>query len=381
MNQHRFTIDGSPALETQLASLCEAAREELFTVVPSSRVEALLLGGGYGRGEGGVLVTSQGEAPYNDLEFYLFLKGVPLLSERRYGRAVHEVAEQLTATAGIEVEFKILSLEKLRREPVSMFYYDLIMGHRWIYGDESCLAGCDHHRSAHRIPMHEATRLLMNRCSGLLFAAERLQRRHFGTGESDFVGRNMAKAKLALGDVVLAARGQYHWSCLERHKRLTKLDESTRVPHLDELITLHEQGVDFKLHPERMNKTREEFMPEFEFLRDAAREVWLWLENGRLGLSFRRPQDYALDPGNKCPEKSGWKNRLINARAFGKTAIFSNRYPRERLLNSLPLLLWMPETFSDSDLRQHICSELRISTTADFSAMVRAYESIWKRFN
>lgn len=381
MNQHRFTIDGSAALEERLALLCDEAREQLFAVVPSKRIVALLLGGGYGRGEGGVLTTPEGERPYNDLEFYLFLKGLPLLNERRYGRIIHKVAEQLSDRAGIEVEFKILSLEKFRRQPVSMFYYDLMMGHRSIHGDESCLAECEQHRSAHRIPMHEATRLLMNRCSGLLFSAERLQRPDFGPEESDFVGRNLAKTKLALGDVVLAARGQYHWSCLERHKRLSKLDDGTRVPHLDELITLHEQGVEFKLHPWRMNKTREEFLPEFEFLKDTARDVWLWLENGRLGLAFKRPQDYALDSGSKCPEKSRWKNRLINARAFGKRAVFSNRYPRERLLNALPLLLWVPETLTDPELRQRVCSELRTSTTADFAGMVRAYESIWKRFN
>ena len=380
MNQ-RFTMDGGDELENYLAQFCEHAREQLFAAVSGSKVEALLLGGGYGRGEGGVLATPEGEKPYNDLEFYLFLKGNPLLNERRYGRRIHEVAEDLTRQAGIEVEFKIVSHDKLRREPVSMFYYDLITGHRWIHGEESFLHGCEHHRAAHRIPMHEATRLLMNRCSGLVFSSERLRRASFGPDESDFVGRNLAKAKLALGDVVLAARGQYHSSCLERHKRLSKLDATTRVPHLDEIITLHEQGVEFKLHPQRLQKERDEFEAEFKFVSDTARDVWLWLENGRLGFQFKRPQDYALDSGNKCPEKARWKSRLINARAFGKIAIFSDRYPRERLLNSLPLLLWVPQTITDPELRQHVCEQLRTSTATDFPGMVQAYEAIWKRFN
>ena len=171
MNQ-RFTLDGGDRLEQHLAALCNQVREEVLQVIPRGRVEAILLGGGYGRGEGGVLQTPAGEQPYNDLEFYLCLAGHPLLNERRYGARVHELAERLSHSAGIEIEFKIISLRRLRRESVSMFHYDLITGHRCVYGGENCLSGCDHHRAAHRIPLCEATRLLMNRCSGLLFSAE-----------------------------------------------------------------------------------------------------------------------------------------------------------------------------------------------------------------
>lgn len=191
----------------------------------------------------------------------------------------------------------------------------------------------------------------------------------------------MAKAKLALGDVILAARGQYHWSCLERHKRLAKSDATAKIPSLDVITSLHEQGVEFKLHPSRCRQNSAELRPEFEFLKDAAREIWLWLENRRLGRVFKRIQDYALDESNKCPEKSGWKNRLINARAFGKTAILSSRYPRERLLNSLALLLWVPETVKDAELRQHVCGQLQASTAADLRGLTDAYERLWKRYN
>ncbi|PYL00604.1 MAG: hypothetical protein DME19_04505, partial [Verrucomicrobia bacterium] len=76
---------------------------------------------------------------------------------------------------------------------------------------------------AERIPLCEATRLLMNRCSGLLFARERLECAEFSPVDADFVERNLAKAQLAFGDAVLTAFGRYHWSCLERHKRLKSL--------------------------------------------------------------------------------------------------------------------------------------------------------------
>mgnify|MGYP006142135189 CR=1 FL=1 len=50
--------------------------------------------------------------------------------------------------------------------------------------------------------VHTTTGLRLG--TGLLFARERLDRPHFTAADADFVGRNLAKARLALGDAVLA---------------------------------------------------------------------------------------------------------------------------------------------------------------------------------
>ena len=105
-----------------------------------------------------------------------------------------------------------------------MFYYDLVVGHRWLFGRGGEFEDCEHHRAAHRIPLDEATRLLMNRSSGLLFSKTLIEKNEFTSADADFVRRNISKAQLALGDVVLTAFGRYHSSCRERHRRLEKLD-------------------------------------------------------------------------------------------------------------------------------------------------------------
>src|SRR5205823_5685264 len=115
-----------------------------------------------------------GDEPYNDLEFYLLLRGPVWWNELTYRAGIRKAAHELSASAGIEIEVKVLSLAKLQNSPASMFYYDLLMGHRSLWGQEDLFENCAHHRLGHRIPMEEATRLLMNRCSGLLFAKEKL---------------------------------------------------------------------------------------------------------------------------------------------------------------------------------------------------------------
>jgi hypothetical protein len=379
MNQ-RFTLDGSEALESRLEGICLEAADGVRKRMPAPLVHAILLGGGYGRGEGGVLQTGEGDLPYNDLEFYILTRGLDLVNARRWGAAIHAWGEEMSRRAGIEVEFKLLSLGRLERSPVTMFYYDLVCAHRLICGDDAALARCGHHRAAHRIPLHEATRLLMNRCSGLLYSGERLQRGDFGPAEADFVGRNLAKAKLAFGDVLLALHGQYHFSCRERHKRVKKLEPDPAFECFSSLSALHEQGVDFKLHPHRDTRSRQELQAELDFLKEVAGELWLLLETRRLGRKFSSPAEYALDGSNKCPETRPFKNRLINLRQFGRDGLLSSRYPRERLLRALAVLLWAPEKRSDPETMRLLQQLLR-THGGDFASLVRAYESLWRIYN
>src|ERR1700689_1467995 len=116
----RFTIDGSPELEDRLERLCDQVRSAAMTQIPPKEIAAIVLGGGYGRGEGGVLRTEAGDQPYNDLEFYVFLSGHRLRQEQRYGRTLHDLGQRLSIDAGVQVEFKIDCADRWKSSPVSM---------------------------------------------------------------------------------------------------------------------------------------------------------------------------------------------------------------------------------------------------------------------
>lgn len=379
----RFTRDGSEALETHLADVGTRVLTGIRALVPESKLEGVLLGGGYGRGEGGVLRTAHGDRPYNDLEYYVFTRGNVLLDERRYRGPLHHLGESLTPDAGLEVEFKVMTFAKLQCSAPAMFYYDLVMGHRWLLGDESLLARCEHHRDASRIPLSEATRLLMNRCTGLLFAYERLHRREFTPEDSDYVGRNLAKAQLAFGDILLTAHGKYHWSCLERHAALGRLPLQGDLEWALPLLAHHEAGVAFKLHPVRTDSPRDRLQAQHKILTILGAKLWLWLERRRLGLDFPTVETYATTRADLCPEASGLKNRLINARTFGPALLLdpdAGRYPRERLLRSLSYLLFKPESARRDSVLQSIQRWLRTESN-DLAGLVAAYSQLWGRFN
>jgi hypothetical protein len=378
----RFTIDGTDKLEQRLDFICRQVEQAVRRLVSASTLEALVLGGGYGRGEGGVLKTNTGDQPYNDLEFYVFLRGNRLLNERRFSQQLNDLADNLSVTAGIHVEFKCESIRRLRRSPISMFSYDLIAGHRIIFGDPEIFQGCGHHLEAANIPLSEATRLLFNRCTGLLLVREKLSGPQQSSEDADFIGRNLAKAQLALGDAVLAAFRKYHWSCLERSRRVLELSLLEAPPELARIREHHVAGVAFKLHPQRSVGSKEEFERLHRDLSCLASQLWLWLESIRLQETFLSPREYCLHERNKCPDTSAWQNCLLNVRTFGLKAITDAlkwRYPRERLLNALPLLLWDGDASNEPNIRRLLQEQLHTGAS-DWAGWVAAYKNLWPSY-
>jgi hypothetical protein len=373
----RFTVTGSDALEHRLANICRQVSAGIRRVIPGHTLVGIALGGGYGRGEGGVLKTPAGDQPYNDLEFYVFVRRHPWLNDRRYGRALHQLGADLEGAAGVELEFKIISTAILQNSPPSLFFHDLIVGHRWLMGDDGLLAGCEHHREGQFLPLSEATRLLMNRCSGLLFAQERLERARFQPEDADFVARNIAKTELALGDAILIAFGKYHWSCRERERRLRDLADPCGLECLDEVRQRHAAGIAFKLLPHRSEASREVLAARLEAIKPLALTVWLWLENRRLDGVFGSALDYVSSEINKWPGSGCLRNWAANVRVFGLRALVtprSLRHPRERILNALVRLLWGHRGDS-RDLNRALQREL----LSRRPALVSTYRERWRR--
>lgn len=376
---HRYTLDGDDELERHMERTCARITSGVRGLIPAVKLEAILLGGGYGRGEGGVLRGKSGDRPYNDLECYVAIKGNRHVNELRYRRRLDVLGEILTHLADVEVEFKITSLSEIASRPTGMFLYDLAAGHRLLWSNPSAAPGAslDPHRNPENIPQAEATRLLMNRCSGLLFARARFAERPFTPSAADFVGRNIAKAQLAFGDALLAANGRYHWSCRERHRRLADLAQGKHSPWLDGVLRHHAIGLEFKLHPQIAAISHDKLFEQHTDVTAFALKCWLWLEARRLGRVFPTIRTYADDPGNKCPGTSPFLNVILNLRADGFRVHVDPRpwrHPRERVFDSLALLLWEPGITDDPIQQRRIRMELNIHGrgTVDWIAAFRA---------
>jgi hypothetical protein len=378
MMNTRFTIDGSEHLEARLGEICADVVCGVTGCIPSERIEGIVLGGGYGRGEGGILRSCGIDHPYNDVEFYVFVRGNRLLATRKYAPVLNELGEALSKRAGLHVEFKIDTLARLRSAPVSMFSYDLVTAHRVVDGPENIFLGCEHHKNAAAIPASEATRLLFNRCTGLLLAKELLVDENSSPDAIDFIARNIAKAQLALGDALLTLYGLYHWSCLERHERLRAV-QWRLGEYAAKVLPHHLAGLGFKLYPTRSDASLADLRADHAEVTSLAGELWLWIEGKRLNRRFQSLEEYAACEEVKCQGTPGWWNYLLNLRTFGLRAAMDSaawRYPRERLLNALPILLWEDQP---ARCREDI-RELLHAPSSEWPKLVQAYKEVWPSY-
>jgi hypothetical protein len=370
VNSARFTIDGDEALERHLESACARVASGIRGLIPGRKLEAVILGGGYGRGEGGVMRTADGDRPYNDLEFYVAIRGNRHVNELFYRRRLQVLSEILAHLAGVEIELKITSLSELRSMPVSMFTYDLAWGHRilWTREPVDLEPIWKRHRSERSIPLSEATRLLMNRCTGLLLARGELEHPELTRESADFVRRNIAKAQLACGDALLAAHRHYHWSCKERHCRLAYLARKRHCHLFDEALSHHREGVAFKLHPNSAETNRAELKERHRAVSELARDCWLWNESRRLGRDYPALREYLDDPRDKFEGSSPLRNILLNLRADGVRSLPSRsilRHPRGRAFHSMARLLWDADNPASSTRQKRLSSDLH------------AYHNLW----
>lgn len=367
-----FFPGSEPALEgalldylNWLAAACDPAQGEV------TGLRALLLGGGYGRGEGGIFrdpMTGKTRL-YNDLEFYLFAQGT---GEGVIGQWAREGEHRL----GIEMEFKVLKPSAFEAAKPSMFYYDLLNGNRLVAGEESWVNSLPAVLSrADAIPLVEAPRLLVNRGMSLLRCLR------WSRGEmqlpAGFCDRIVSKLRLALADAVLCAERQYFWSVRGRHERLASLRETP--PNWQQLIEWHAQGVRFKFHPEHRKIEPGAWREELLELCGAWSRVFLWVESRRLGKEFSSPDAYIAHRGRLFPEEPVWENlarQLRDLRGGPHPRFCMGDHPRSAIWKALLTLLSGPDT-AETRRRAARLIGCRSSSGAEPGEFLRA---CWKKY-
>jgi len=87
----------------------------LATITDIDHVRALILGGGYGRDEGGVLISKGKEYTFNDYDFFVIIDQVSQRIKKRIDRQFHDLHKKLTPVIGIDVDFgPALSVNQLQ---------------------------------------------------------------------------------------------------------------------------------------------------------------------------------------------------------------------------------------------------------------------------
>jgi hypothetical protein len=337
----RFTVDGSDELEAQIALDLATVRGRVSELVRAEDLTALVLGGGYGRGEGGVFEVDGEERVYNDYDFFVVVPYRSRSRRRELTAALQRVKESVEPGCGIHVDFSPpMPQSSLGRLPYELMFMEAKYGHHVVIGPPDVFSALPAY-DAERPPLEECARLFMNRGIGLLLARMTLgQRPPLNTEDHEFVVRNIYKAMMAMGDSVLFLKGDYSPSYVERRRRFAA-QPLEGVPEAARLRAAYEASLDFKLRPRHdvpAGKSLDEWHREVVAL---YLEVYLWFERNRLGMASLDWSAYeglsTRFPGTPFLERL--KNGARNARHARPAGGEWMLHPRDRILKRLPRLL------------------------------------------
>jgi predicted nucleotidyltransferase len=351
-----YAAHASPAfnawMHEQCLAIAQAAREAL-----GEDLVAIVLGGGYARGEGGVVRGPDGgEQPYNDVDFTIVVQR----KEPGIAAALAPVSHRFEKVLGIDVDFsRPLTVEDIQRWPHWLMWTDLLAGHTVLLGPEGILRDNAPAALRESPPLIEATRLLLNRGAGVLWSL-RVAQGLEAARDADFIRRNAHKCELAIGDsVILAARRHqvpYAGRDALLRECLGKAPEAAAFVDVD----AYARALAFRLAP-MDSAAVQPGVDALLALGERWRQALVHVESTRTGKAFAGAAAYAAWPGVREPAMNGlaqWPRNLARNAKLGR---LSARHPRERLYRELPALL--------------------AGDGAGWPARSAAFLDAWRRFN
>ncbi|MBP7126485.1 hypothetical protein KBD49_09000 [Myxococcota bacterium] len=218
----RYTAMGGPGAEARVAAAVEAIGEVARKTLHSREVRALVLIGGYGRGEGGVEVRDGVERPHNNLDVLVITRRAGRARTEALRRRLSEALEDLSREHGIGMDVGAVPDWVLRTDVCRVMWYEMRFGHRTIWGDESFVPGLARF-TADRLHPPDLRDLVVNRGTLLVINDAMAELPELPEESRRAFRRHLVKGVIGIGDGLLWALGAYHWSYLEKRRRMAVL--------------------------------------------------------------------------------------------------------------------------------------------------------------
>jgi hypothetical protein len=378
MMEGRFTLRGSSAMEAQLAGIVRQAAEIIGSHVRPDELRALALIGGYGRGEGGVDRSGGSERPHNNLDFLL-------VTDRTIRPGLKELLdhclEPLRRQYGVGLDLGIVTARALRRAPCLVMWYDMRYGHKTVLGDASFLPSLTHFSREAIVP-GDVRDLLVNRGTLLIINEALLEQGGTDDARRRALVRHAAKAIIGYGDTLLFFRGRYHWSYVEKRRRVAELRDAPAG-----FRQLYEEASAFRFEPDYGSLSGRDVSLWLEKVRGQLSEVHLACEAIRMatpGLQwdgyFERGLRYALVEGGLSARV--WLRKVRDAVRFKPSGLPGLRWheqvglqlggARGLLAAMFPCVAYGVGGERDRELTRHV-----LSAGGSHSELRRAYLRYW----
>ena len=373
----KYTLTGSQAFDNLIDRQLMLVTEEILNLIPQKDIAAILLGGGYGRGEGGVLIENDKEYLYNDYDLFVILKNISYLKKKKYQNKIHLIHEKFTPLFKIDVDVGPLqTVNAISNAPHWMMWYELKNGYKLLWGNKSIKSYFPDY-SHEKMPIMEAYRLLLNRGVGLL-----LCKQHFETYEEtesqEFILRNIRKAQLAMGDAFLIKKERFHYSYKRRDEIFSELKQDEDMLTLG-IYDYYKIAYQFKERPHKPNLSKEQYLTEYQNTLQIYEALYCWIFTNKFSQELNL-SDYQMiiddiftkDVNLKAKIKNIYKNVRFAKNKIDNSMII--KHPRYRLFMTLPYFLFNKQEISCQKL-------LSCNNCTDNDDLLKIFLDLWEKNN
>lgn len=345
----RYTRYGSPSVEWRLANIMAKAATLVAKSFTNHECRALVLIGGYGRGEGGVIWRDGTERPHNNIDFLLVTSIVDAFRTKSLKERLDTILGAIVHEQQIGIDTGVMSEFALRTAAPQILFFDLRWGHRTILGDPALIPSLPP-LGWRDLQMDDVHDLLVNRASLLVINDAMIDRGVISDLHAEFIIKHLMKAIIGHGDAMLFAKGQYHASYVERQRRMRTCQ--TMVSGLAEL---YELAVEFRFAPDYTQYNGKPLGPFLERVREVLLRAHLEFERFRSNNAHCTFDGHAERILGERKKSNSWRQfakRLTSATIFGsahqpipglspkQTQAFYGAHPRAVLAAALPAILY-----------------------------------------
>jgi len=293
-NYGRLTVNGSKHFEEKLSLVLDAMAADINTLVDDSLYEAIILIGGYGRGEGGVIKVDGVELPHNNFDFVVVTKNISSEETSFLEQLCKTIFNTHSKKLGIEVEFSVLSLAKIKRIDPLVITYDMKYGHKLIAGNNDFLVN-ESRFELESIPSWDVRNLMVNRGTLLIINDLILQKESLSKKDEKIIVKHWIKAIIGYGDALLYYLGRYDYSYVEKQKRMQR---QTAVSN--RFKALYDKAMNFRFQPNYKRYEKFNLKKYQQFIKEELQKIHYQCED----LALDCVQVESMDYINKAMDQS-----------------------------------------------------------------------------
>ncbi len=238
-----FSYDENNQFVELMNGVNKFVTDSTLQVIPKHNIKCIILIGGYGRGEGGVIQKGNKLIPHNNLDFNIITKGFFHKEKDAQRKKILNLINQKLPHNDITIDISINEKFKIKYAESKLIYYDMKFGHRLAYGSDTWLKNLTR-INPKNIPIFDMRELILNRGMLLLLNEQILKKSLLTQADKKIIIRHMVKAIIGYGDGLLFAHGRYHWS----YKRKSQLMLQIESLYPD-YAKLYMEAIKFRFNP------------------------------------------------------------------------------------------------------------------------------------